>query len=350
MSELIQKHDNRATIRWKLLTGVSALALGAYVSSADATRADEATRPPIWIELGGQFSSLSDDQQAYLPPFVLNSQFDGASKVAHERPSSDWDEGAKISFQPSGSDWLMSLGIRYGKSTRRGVGHQYVAYTSPPATPYQDSNNSSHEKHLILDFQAGKDFGLGMFGHEAASVLSVGVRYAQFNSRTNVGIHSVTGHIPYSYYIRYGSFEAKRSFRGVGPSLSWDGSANLAGNLSGGSLAFDWGVNGALLFGRQRVKGQHTATALYQTRPVQYAAPKSTLYRTSKPISRSKNVTIPDLGGYAALSLHYTNCKISFGYRADMFFGAMDGGIDARKNENRGFLGPYASISIGLGD
>ena len=30
--------------------------------------------------------------------------------------------------------------------------------------------------------------------------------------------------------------------------------------------------------------------------------------------------------------------------------GATDGGIDTRKSENRGFFGPYASISIGLGD
>ncbi len=45
-----------------------------------------------------------------------------------------------------------------------------------------------------------------------------------------------------------------------------------------------------------------------------------------------------------------TDAKISLGYKADFFFGAIDGGIDARKNENRAFFGPYASISIGLGD
>ena len=48
--------------------------------------------------------------------------------------------------------------------------------------------------------------------------------------------------------------------------------------------------------------------------------------------------------------VRYADAKISFGYSADFFFGAIDGGIDARKNENRGFYGPYASISIGLGD
>ena len=43
MSELIQKHDNRATIRWKLLTGASALALTAYVSSTAMAGAEDAT-------------------------------------------------------------------------------------------------------------------------------------------------------------------------------------------------------------------------------------------------------------------------------------------------------------------
>ncbi len=54
MSELIQTHDNRATIRWKLLTGASALALTAYVSSASMAKAEDTDRPLIWIETGRQ--------------------------------------------------------------------------------------------------------------------------------------------------------------------------------------------------------------------------------------------------------------------------------------------------------
>ncbi len=54
--------------------------------------------------------------------------------------------------------------------------------------------------------------------------------------------------------------------------------------------------------------------------------------------------------GLWAFRIVYSDAKISFGYKADFFFGAIDGGIDARKNENRAFFGPYASISIGIGD
>jgi hypothetical protein len=60
-------------------------------------------------------------------------------------------------------------------------------------------------------------------------------------------------------------------------------------------------------------------------------------------------VTVPNIGGFAGLSFRYNVAKISFGYRADFFFGAMDGGIDTRKNYDRNFYGPFASVSIGLG-
>jgi hypothetical protein len=60
-------------------------------------------------------------------------------------------------------------------------------------------------------------------------------------------------------------------------------------------------------------------------------------------------VAVPNLGGFAGVSWRYQNAKVSFGYRADEFFGAMDGGLDKHKSENVGFFGPYANISIGLG-
>ena len=60
-------------------------------------------------------------------------------------------------------------------------------------------------------------------------------------------------------------------------------------------------------------------------------------------------VTVPNVGGFAGLSFQIQNFKVSAGYRADLFFNAMDGGIDTRKSENIGFYGPFASVSVGLG-
>ena len=40
---------------------------------------------------------------------------------------------------------------------------------------------------------------------------------------------------------------------------------------------------------------------------------------------------------------------MSFGYRADFFFGAIDGGIDKRHSETLNMSGPFVTISFGLG-
>jgi hypothetical protein len=75
----------------------------------------------------------------------------------------------------------------------------------------------------------------------------------------------------------------------------------------------------------------------------------SRVYSTSHHQTRSRRVTIPNLGGFAGLSVRYPNAKFSLGYRADFFFGAVDAGIDARHAKDLGFHGPFATISIGLG-
>lgn len=354
MSELINICDNRATIRWKLMTGASAAALAAYFSMSGAARAEDAALPTLWIEAGGQFSLLSDHSEPYIPPFAAVSQFDGAEKVARKSPPSEWDESAKISFQPSDFDWAFSLGVKYGKSKRHQATNQYTKHTAGYWRKYyngiQSTKGTSDEKHLIVDFQAGKDFGLGMFGQEGSSVFSVGLRYAQFTSRGNLTLHSATNP-PSSYYVFDGAFQARRKFTGIGPSLSWDASADLAGNPADGRLTLDWGVNGALLFGRQRAKIHHEKTAQYQPNSAKYyPSLRYTVYHTATSPSRNKSVTVPALGAYAGLSLRYTNAKVTFGYRYDNYFGAIDGGIDTSKKEDRSFNGPFASISFGIGD
>ena len=65
--------------------------------------------------------------------------------------------------------------------------------------------------------------------------------------------------------------------------------------------------------------------------------------------ARSRSVVVPNVGGFAGISVRYSDAKLSLGYRGDFFFGAMDGGIDARDARNRSFHGPFATVSIGLG-
>ncbi len=146
-----------------------------------------------------------------------------------------------------------------------------------------------------------------------------------------------------------------RSFRGVGPSLSWNGSAALAGNPQDGELTLDWGINAAALFGRQKAKTDHSDTGAYHTAssdmPHDITGLCTAIPRHSHHSTRSRERDRAQCrrvrGPVVPIS---TNAKLSLGYRYDTFLNAMDTGIDAAKKSNVTFNGPYASISIGLGD
>jgi hypothetical protein len=225
-----------------------------------------------------------------------------------------------------------------------------------------------------MDFQVGRDVGLGLFGRSGSSTLNLGVRFAQFVSHSHITINEnpdwhfrskyvgtlfpslpwtkVPGGQPFHSYA--GNFDSARSFTGLGPSLSWK---NAAPVVSGDdrSVTFDWGVNAALLFGRQKARTHHQTTALYHdghgnpviSNPASYTT--AYVHPNTPDHTRNKSVVVPNVGGFAGLSFRYDVAKVSLGYRADFFFGAMDGGIDARKTYDRNFYGPFATISIGLG-
>ncbi len=364
MSDFTNTREQRAGLRWQLLATVSAIALLGSAYGAGKARAADSDRPLFWIELDGQFAQQKNDQEIFVPSFMLASPFDGAAHAGMEKgPPTIWDKGAKITLQPDGSDWLFSASVRYGNNRRSEARHQLTAhptvgYFGVNYRAYQDFSASSSEGHTIIDFQAGKDFGLGMFGNSGSSAIDLGVRYAQFNSQSHVGIQSQPTNVATfvgTFHRFYGTFAATRKFSGVGPSLSWDASASLAGNPSAGRITFDWGLNGAVLFGRQRAQIHHqTSNTIHMPRTGTYPNTNSDAhYRVSQHAAspnRSKQVIVPNAGGFAAVSWRSSNAKISIGYRADYFFGAIDGGIDTAKKEDRGFYGPFASVSLGLGD
>jgi iron complex outermembrane receptor protein len=412
MSELIQKNDNRATIRWKLMASVSAAALiASSMAASEVLAADsDVSRPLIWIELGAQMERASGDGP-FTPEFYgsLDPSLSSPNKIQGELP---WALGqeAKISLQPQDSDWIFSAGIRYGRAKSKrsaqpqtnAAAHPFV-YPSPhfyysPGGAYQsykwvccktvpgvpakvgfaDTESRHQESHLILDFQAGKDVGIGLFGRDSSSVVSAGVRFAQFTTRSEIDVKARGDVLHYNgFAYAYPAFASgfpqkynaatkfraysltagsARSFNGIGPSLSWDASATLAGNSDTSELTLDWGVNVAVLFGKQKTHTHHQSSG--QQYYAKYGAYRPhpgrgylSLYNHPRvDHTRSRNVTVPNIGGMAGLSIKFPDAKISIGYRADYFFGAMDSGWDTRKSANRSFMGPFASISVGLGD
>src|SRR6185437_10154937 len=288
---------------------------------------------------------------------------------------SDGIEG-KISFLPDSSNWVFSASLRYGRSNGNKLFHQqldrqvtrfpffskYLTKTAPP--DYEETTTRNSESHLIADFQAGKDVGLGMFGHDSTSTFAFGVRFAQFSGKSDTTIrarpdvHFVQGSIygnvfPLNFYHEYfASLQRAASFQGVGPSISWNASAPIGGQPDSGEIALDWGVNAAILFGRQKARTHHQSSGSYRYYPpgditAIDVVPLPTHHGTG---DRSRSVVVPNIGGFAGVSFRYDRARVSFGYRADVFFGAMDGGLDARKTYNRTFYGPFATVSIGLGN
>jgi iron complex outermembrane receptor protein len=390
----------RADFRKHLLLTASAVALLASVYEASEAKASEdMTKPVLWIELGGQFEQENGQGDAYLPPFVERNPtahgFQGTD--FHAQSKGDFSNGfqGKLSFEPSNTDWVFSASVIYGRAngTRRGSHYSkgipthhktlFKTYTTTPYGYYRSkhfhccqtkSNPHTHfpaygniqsqfsRAHAIIDFQAGKDVGLGLFGGGGSSVISAGVRFAQFNSRSSATIHGepnktlskVTIHTFGYTFSRYNtlpvhhyamSFRSTRNFRGVGPSISWNASAPVLGHPQGANISIDWGANAAVLFGRQQASIHHQTTGTYAS----YRPSIATHYQHSAIPIRKRTVTIPNLGGFAGLSFHYADAKVSLGYRGDFFFGAIDAGNDTRKTETVGFHGPFATVSVGIG-
>ena len=386
MSELITTRTS-ANIRLHLLASVSALTLIAGLPQAAAASED---RPTVWIEAGVQLDRLSDGQESFAPPFVstlLENPFTNPGKV-QAPPRYAFGQEGRLSFSPEGSDWVFSASVRYGRANSSGNSHEETSPSSAKlvqffpyyhiyrtillpaqAQKFATTTSRTHTSYLVMDFQAGRDVGLGVFGRNGSSTINAGVRVAQFTSRSKAKIDSdpdftkayrtISNLGPYqSAYIKIPSqkwdlYAAKsttaRSFHGVGPSLEWSADATLVGDPNMGTVTFDWGLSGALLFGRQKVVAHHQTMAHHQSGQ-HFSGALPTLYPTkSHDTVRSRSVVVPNIGGFAGLSMRFPNAKVSFGYRVDAFFGAMDGGIDTRKTYDRNFYGPFATISIGLG-
>src|SRR6185437_14387936 len=159
----------------------------------------------------------------------------------------------KVTFQPQDSDWLFSASILYGRANGNKRVHEQTAgihlpptaaaYGIPvldplPVKNFSDTRAKHSESHTILDFQAGKDVGLGIFGRNGASTINAGVRFAQFSTRTDVELKArpeidfgitrfLNGYGSYvsfpgvKYWHTYGAHLHKSSsFHGIGPSLS----------------------------------------------------------------------------------------------------------------------------------
>lgn len=377
MSELINNHRARSDFHRQLLATASAVTLIGYFASTLTATAEDTDRPTVWVELGGQMESVQGTSTPFMAPFMTAVSptpdvYANDIFVANQRPAKlAFGAEGSLSFQPNGSDWIFSAALKFGRSQTNRHTHKQDSFAVQtfssttfvkvfPAAPFADEKGADDESHSVLDFSVGHDVGLGAFGRNGMSFINVGIRMAQFSSISSANAmgRPQVNQVPHGFFNQITFYNytmiahAERSFRGVGPSLTWNASAALLGNRDDGELALDWGINGAVLFGRQKAKTSHTTrgyhlpTAYY----IQYQRYYYTkVYEHAHQMARSRSVVAPNLGGFAGLSVKYPNVKFSVGYRADFFFGAVDAGIDGHHSKNLGFNGPFATIGIGLG-
>jgi len=386
MSELVNTQNGNPQLRWRLLATVSAIALATHIVPASA---QDANRPTVWIELGAQYENITGQNVPFVPPYdaaARDLSFPSLTEIENALGKSFGGEGS-LSFQPHGSDWIFMASARYGRTHTARAGHAQKALIGPPvaqyltpggkhlktgggsnylvtpsATAYVDQSADNAESHAIVDFQVGKDVGLGLFGRGTESVFGFGARYVQMSASSRLNSHTLPdaeftvkqGLFPGKYYIQQShhnsasSAERYSSFRALGPSLSLSNTTDLLGNVDDGALSVDWGANVAVLFGRQQTHVQHQSTARKIAR-INGRDVISSQMPGSGNRTVSRHVTVPNVGGFAAVSYRFTNAKISAGYRADFFFGALDRGLDTRDSAALGFHGPFATVSFGLG-
>lgn len=398
MSELIKVENTHTNIRLGLLATTSAIALAACVASVQGAVA--ADRPTVWIEGGWHMDSISSSTETLVPPLdglttagypdvptATNFRGQGSggfssfTDMENVLGRSSGAEGS-ISFQPTGSDWVFNISARYGRTHSRRHIQQRADISGQPTyetnglyahqlktehyTNYVEQGTDNTEAHTIIDFKVGKDVGLGLFGERTESLFSFGARYVQMNMTSKGHSYAAPavrfyGHGglnilgKYNYLVlpdhqNSASIIQRRSnFHGIGPSLSWSNTTGLFGNRAHGQIALDWGMNAAILFGRQKSKVNYSTVARSYHITAGFGGTTATPQHKSGNRAESRRATVPNLGGFAGLSYRFPNAKLSAGYRADFFFGAMDRGLDSHKSVTTGFNGPYATIAIGLG-
>lgn len=348
MTEFSIKRAGRIEFGARLLTSVSVIALVANFGADNTALADGdgSNQKSVWITLGSQLEQRGGSQEPFAPSFyntIVDNGFMSPLKAGRPARYSTGFEGS-ISISPQDSEWVFEAAIRYSRSNSRKFVHQQHPgayerfkflgqYSTQTMDNYVQTAASNCDSHTIADFQVGQDVGVGVFGAHSTSVINLGVRYAQLSQRShaNVRARSDGKLIPFtffkyhlfekSYHQYHGSNARQANFYGVGPSVSWSGSALLVGETDDSGIAAEWGVNAAALFGRQRASSQHHSSGLFEYFASSYPHSAALPTRTGRS-ARSHNVVVPNVGGFAAVSFRYSAAQIRFGYRADFFFGA----------------------------
>jgi len=323
IDEGAERKPTSLSLKWNL----SALALIASAGGAGVAAAatpDEAGGG-ITVDVQGQYN-LSDNHDLSTfgdtGPFLLQD-----NPTLH--PGTGYDLAGTVSYQAPGSDLSYSVGVRYGRTNTSGKSF-HTAYDTKYS--FSRSGRASHtQEHLFVDFNVGKDVGMGIWG-PGVSTVGGGIRYAHLSSLTRGSFATSS-----KYISRAGSFRINRRNDAVGPRIFVQQTSFLPGSMGQSGFSIGWGGGVGVLFGRQTVSAINTFTE-----------DEGSLYNAFPGGSRSHNVTSPDVDAFFQLGFTppHTGLTIGAGYRFEEVFNALDGGYSVRSQQDFVQQGPYVDVSI----
>ncbi len=301
----------------------------AYLSQAPiVARAEE---PRLILELnGGAVFGDSQNWAFVVPPAPSNRTI---------RPDTIY--GGTVGFiLPSGnlsdtglSGWDVGVFARFGISNEENRGgtlpfpfYYYNVMGGTVPSGYYTGFAKHQERHLMVDFDARRDVGLGT-GANSQAIFSAGVRFAYFNAETETLFQCGCG--PSLTETR------QAEFIGVGPRMGIESNIPLSKNV-----AFSWSAGGSVLFGRRN-------TNYISVGPVGNSS------------ARGEFDFVPTLDARAAFTFKRpgTPAIFSVGVEANAWFGVYDqlnpfnvpGIGQGEENANRFSVSPFISLAIPLG-
>jgi hypothetical protein len=324
------------------------------------------------LEDGGGPSRIQQDTEILVPEWLDLYIPDAGFPLGPQDDDLDLADAREAKLTYAVDAWRISAAVRHARVGSRAVGENsqrgpdvHFLDLFGQATTWQSPLNwgsdiaIDSEEYTLADFRVGRDIGVGAWGEAASSVLSLGIRQADLKSTSDVKLRSDPDHrypddgtnaIKYERHWHHfeDSVEAERSFKGAGPTVSWDASSTLLGSGETGRLNLDWGLDAGLLFGKQKVDIRREAVTEYLTGS-SLAPMTTTTMADIPPRQASRSVQVPVAGVSLGLSYSLDRLKLSTGYRWERYFDAIDGGIAERKEYDRTIDGPYFKIAVGFG-
>ncbi len=289
--------NTHGTFRYKLLTGVAAIALLLAVEGTPV-KADPAQN--WWLTLQGQFPvwEESDNNGRRRNDFSLGEGYGIGGEF-----------GWKL-------DDIHSIVTRV-KINRRS-NSESTSFSSPSYSSFSSSSSSAENTTFVADLEIGRDVGLGAVGMGTGDLrVFAGVRIGHLAA--NSASQST------SYYSSFGGSysddSTRRSFTGAGPRIGFTASKPLSE-----SVAFDLGVAGGVLIGRQKETFQDN-------------------YSSFNNASESRTAVVPNVEASAALKFLFNeDTTFSAGYKVDAYFNAI-GNFGGDKSD-RIIHGPFVQFTI----